>query len=455
MSDNFISTCFFCTALLFLASPSNAYSEEFICLDKNNAFVDKRNKNCFHKIRLIQRHKKLFKQQLSADSEYIEFKKNIDLTNLKHNFQQLKLTKKETKRAIQNLTKNLNIESVNNYYKSLKKDQKSRLKKIRYVALNNSAIFFYTSSDKKRKYKHAIDHIYSENIIRESANNFSVVGLLDSGVSNKHESFKNIDVLQYNPANDSHDLIDSGLGHGTGIIYLIDKLYQESKAYRQSYYNKNKIKYLSCNGLPQGRFNKLTVIQCLDWFFMQSKVDVLANAWLVDQPGCHIEWQYPLELLWLSDIVSVFAAGNYGMEPGQSYTPANLFYSTDTTPLISVGAIDDKNQKLATTSSGESSCKTSSPHVSLVAQGKDWLVASPIAINSYQKVSGTSYAIAPVIVSFLKAKIDFPALSVSTIVRTFLDTTLDLGETGKDYEFGYGKLNIERAYETLSQLNQL
>ena len=125
-------------------------------------------------------------------------------------------------------------------------------------------------------------------------------------------------------------------------------------------------KYLSCNGLPKGKYNPQLILQCMNWFFLKSKVDVVINAWLASSAGCKNEWQQPIEALLAVDIIPIFSAGNYAQNELQNgpqksaqmnFSPANLILDNIDYPLVSVGALNNEFSRLTSSSYGLTRCK--------------------------------------------------------------------------------------------------
>jgi len=126
---------------------------------------------------------------------------------------------------------------------------------------------------------------------------------------------------------------------------------------------------------------------------------------------------------YIKGVVIVAAAGNDGLE--------RLCYPARFESVVSVGAVD-KNLKLC-------SWSNHGPDLDLVAPGLD--VISTVGGNEYAKLSGTSMAtphVAGVAALYLSANI---GANANLCRGKLLSTAVDLGNPGKDWNYGYGLVN--------------
>ncbi len=280
------------------------------------------------------------------------------------------------------------------------------------------------------------------------------VALLDSGVSLQHEALEALSVTQYNPKDNSFHQVDTGIGHGTGIFSLLAARKIKGKIEGMI----PEADFLVCNALPNGQYNFHLALKCMNWLFNQKQVDVIINPWLVSEPGCKKEWVYPLRVLWSANSIPVFSAGNYGMSSTMNYSPANLSPFSDFTqknynaPLLSVGALDQKNIRLESSSYGMNHCSPERPLSTINAIASKITVAIPLTKTSYQLAEGTSYAVAYVGAAVAKLRQSYPDISSSQLVNTLLLAADDLGPSGVDQDYGYGKLNLSRAIKQIESI---
>ncbi len=168
---------------------------------------------------------------------------------------------------------------------------------------------------------------------------------------------------------------------------------------------------------------------------------VVNNSWAFGTPGCNLEFQLDLQALVAADIVPVFASGNYG--PGvSSVSPANY------PEALAVGATNNADQIYAYSGRGPSACgEAQTTYPEMVAPG--------VAINTsdryglYYQATGTSLA-APHVSGALALLLSaFPDLTAAQQRAVLLNTAVDLGTSGPDNDFGYGRLDVFAAFQML------
>jgi len=141
-------------------------------------------------------------------------------------------------------------------------------------------------------------------------------------------------------------------------------------------------------------------------------------------------------------IVPVFAAGNSGSEPKTMGTPGGYPHA------FAVGATDENDAVAWFSSRGPIKWKGESyikPDIS--APGVKVLSAKPG--GGYQFMSGTSMAcphVSGLAALLLQAN---PALSVDQVESLLTQTTVDLGDEGKDNNYGQGRADIKAAVDYL------
>jgi len=131
-------------------------------------------------------------------------------------------------------------------------------------------------------------------------------------------------------------------------------------------------------------------------------------------------------------VVVVAAAGNSG-SPGVSI-PGCISYST------TVGAVD-KYDKIASFSGRGKAVDISAPGVSLYSS---WLG------SNYKTASGTSMATPVVSGTVGLIKVAHPGYTVAQVQDALFKTAKDLGKTGKDTSYGYGRVDAYGAVNYLA-----
>ncbi len=138
-------------------------------------------------------------------------------------------------------------------------------------------------------------------------------------------------------------------------------------------------------------------------------------------------------------IVMCVAAGNSGPSSKSIVIPG------DADKVITVGAVDSKGSIFELSSRGPSADGTIKPD--LVTLGVDVVSALAGSKDGQSSMSGTSMAVPQVSgASSILLEAD-PSLKPTDIKRMLLKTADDLGQSGPDYIYGYGAMNLSRALE--------
>lgn len=252
------------------------------------------------------------------------------------------------------------------------------------------------------------------------------IAIIDSGVSIQHQELKHLAHLkQYNPKDNSYENKDTGFGHGTGVLSLL----ASSNQYQRRVSTLPTANYLSCNGLPSGRYHYIWAVACYDWLVQQPKVDIAINSWLQPELDCNDELLYSLRVLWLANTIPLFSAGNFGEDEQTSRDPVNFRLFEDV-PLISVGATTHDLETFSESSFGNNLCGNGvrSPTISTI--GTELMVAHPFNKDSYQIVNGTSYSVALVATAIALLVEQAPEASLESIVEDLLENSHNNDQQG-------------------------
>jgi len=120
--------------------------------------------------------------------------------------------------------------------------------------------------------------------------------------------------------------------------------------------------------------------------------------------------------------------------------------------LLSVGATDPSNNIASFSSRGPSACG-GSVFPEVVAPGVNIktsdLTGGGAILNSYQYVSGTSFAAPHVAGAMALLMSAFPGLTVTMLETALANAATDLGAPGPDNDYGYGLVDVLGAYHFL------
>ncbi|MBI5964226.1 MAG: S8 family serine peptidase [Chloroflexi bacterium] len=199
----------------------------------------------------------------------------------------------------------------------------------------------------------------------------------------------------------------------------------------------------------QGSSTATAIHQSYQWLLdpdnNQSTADapqVVNNSWTFAVPGCNLEFEPDLQILRAAGILPVFAAGNGGPNANTSYSPAN------NPSAFAVGTINNSSIIYGLSSRGPSTCGDSTEvFPDMVAPGVN--VNSTDLGGFYSTSSGTSIS-APHVSGGLALLLSaFPNLSALQQETALRSSAVDLGATGPDDIYGYGRLDLLSAYNAV------
>ena len=169
--------------------------------------------------------------------------------------------------------------------------------------------------------------------------------------------------------------------------------------------------------------------------------NVVNASWTMSTPRCVLDFQPDLRSLRAAGILPVFAAGNFGPSAGTVYSPANL------PEAFAVGGTDNTDALDPYSSRGPSPCAGAvAPRLAAPGVG----IYTTDLYGLYVSDSGTSVA-APHVAGALALLLGaFPQLSAEQQEAALTSTAVDLGASGVDGGFGYGRLDVPAAYQWLA-----
>jgi subtilisin family serine protease len=169
---------------------------------------------------------------------------------------------------------------------------------------------------------------------------------------------------------------------------------------------------------------------------------VVNSSWSFSSAGCNLEFQLDLQALRAANILPVFSAGNFGPYSATSASPAN------NPEAFAVGAIDDFDQIYTYSSRGPSSCgEAQTVFPEIVSPGVG--IRTTERYSTYTDATGTSVA-APHAAGALALLLSaYPQLTADEQADALLAGAFDLGSAGPDNAFGYGRLDVQAAYQYL------
>lgn len=184
---------------------------------------------------------------------------------------------------------------------------------------------------------------------------------------------------------------------------------------------------------------------------------VICNSWgfgdtLVDGICTNIIVTSLFDALDAAGIAVEFSAGNEG--PGTGTTGLPAYIVLDSINVFSVGALNAnvEGYPIADFSSrGPSVCGGDSLNIKPEVSAPGVNIRSSVQQDEYALYQGTSMAGPHVAGAVLLLKEAFPMLEGRVILNALYQSAIDLGEPGEDNTYGNGIINLEAAFNYLSQ----
>ena len=248
-----------------------------------------------------------------------------------------------------------------------------------------------------------------------------LVGVLDTGVDVNHPDL-NGKVSSGTDVNDI-DLKDT-IGHGTEVSGIIAANTNNNQGIAGVSWNTKIISLKITDNFGQARVSN--VVTALDQAY-QKGVKIVHISLSTNQFSQTLK--SAVQEAQDRGILIISTSGNSGIE--------ELRYPAAFDGVIGTGAVDETKQLEFYSTTGE--------HVSLVAPGASIYTTS---LNStYDKVTGTSFAAPQVSGAAALVWSIAPNLTNTEVRNILISSADDLGDAGKDKQYGYGLLNIEKAVE--------
>jgi subtilisin family serine protease len=197
----------------------------------------------------------------------------------------------------------------------------------------------------------------------------------------------------------------------------------------------------------RGRTTTTTVHRAMQWLLdpdgnpaTADSPDVVNNSWTMSSWWCSTDFRFDLANLRAAGILPVFSAGNHGPSVRTVFSPAN------DTEAYAVGSVDGSDIVDPSSSRGPSACGGAlAPR--LTAPGVN--IHTTDLYGFYVDASGTSLA-APHVAGALALLLSAaPDLSADRQAAALEGGATDLGLSGPDNTYGYGRLDVFGAYSWL------
>lgn len=251
------------------------------------------------------------------------------------------------------------------------------------------------------------------------------VAVLDSGVDGNHQDL----IGKVTSGNGAEDLVDT-LGHGTEVSGIIAANTNNTTGIAGIGWKTNVLSLMITDESGQARVS--TVVNAFDTAY-EKGAKIIHISLSTNQYSRTLE--AAVQEAHARGILVVSTSGNTGKD--------QIRYPSGFDGVIGVGAVNAKNELESYSTTGE--------HVSLVAPGTGIFTTNPK--SQYKSVTGTSFAAPQVTGTAALIWAVNPELTSDEVRSILFKSATDLGNNGRDYQYGHGLLNTEKAVELAENLN--
>ena len=257
------------------------------------------------------------------------------------------------------------------------------------------------------------------------------VAVIDSGVMMNHPDFENTKFADpYNAMNDSADVTDS-VGHGTGVAGIIAASYNNKRGLTGVMPQVTVMPVKAVNGFTSGTYSK--VIKGIH-YAADHGADVI-NISLGDTTDSEALHE-ACDQAAAKCVILVAAAGNDGEN--------SIYYPASYNSVVSVGSIERDGE--------HSDFSTYNEYIDAVAPGRGILFPSKLdTIVGYFTSYGTSYTAPQVAAMAAMVKKTDRSVDITGFRDILKHSCIDKGKTGRDDYFGYGLIDLDRAYRYMTE----
>jgi len=271
-------------------------------------------------------------------------------------------------------------------------------------------------NDKGFYFQYYLNEIKATKAWRKTVGDALLIGVLDTGVDAYHPDLEGKVI-------DDENNIDE-IGHGTEVSGIIAAKTNNIEGIAGIAWNAKILSLKITN--EEGVASVSTVVSALDKAYRNGvkivQVSLSANIRSKILKGAIQEAQE-------RGILIISSGGNTGVN--------ELRYPAAYSGVIGVGAISQDKDIEAYSTRGE--------HISLVAPGS--FIYTTSNDSGYTEVTGSSFAAPQVTGAAALVWSVAPNLTNKEVREILINSAEDLGQAGRDNEYGYGLLNVEKAVE--------
>lgn len=283
-----------------------------------------------------------------------------------------------------------------------------------------------------------------------------IVGIVDTGIDAKHPEFANKKITFHDFVGTKTEPYDDN-GHGTHVAGTISGIGASGTQIGVA----PDVTLVVAKVFSSGGGASLSgLLRGMEWVAdpdgnasTNDKPRVVSNSWggALDKDLSHDPF-LPAVMTWIQlEIFPSFAAGNAGPSPETVGSPGGL------PPAFAVGATDSDDNVADFSSRGPVKGTADGKAVSYVkpdVSAPGHKVYSSIPGGKYASFSGTSMATPHVSGAIALLYQAFPNLTVAQMKELVMKSSDDLGNSGKDNDFGAGRLHIPRAMAFAAEISR-
>jgi len=262
----------------------------------------------------------------------------------------------------------------------------------------------------------------------ETGDSNVVIAIIDSGVDTDHQELVGrISDLSYNAYTEEVGIeyVEDDLGHGTNVAGIIAAKRDNDFGIDGLTDNVQLMIIKVIRPGEEGYLNSLIVKGIYYAVDNGAKVINLSLGGTSEDPTVLAAVEYAHE----NEVFVVASSGNDG--------DGTLLYPASYPTVISVGSVGENSEISDFSNYGE--------YVDLVAPG-DLLYTTNLE-NGFAKVSGTSFS-APHVSALIALLISYGSFSYEEIHQNLKQSSIDLGDLGRDDYYGYGLINFNNSLST-------
>lgn len=309
----------------------------------------------------------------------------------------------------------------------------------------------YNDTYYSEQWNFELTNIINAREITTGSNNVTVA-VVDSGLQTGHPDINYDDVLTgrcytYNQENEitvSTDTLDT-YGHGTAVTGIIKATSNNNEGIAGIADN---VKILPIKVFDAKNSSLSVIIKGLQYAIDQNCDVINFSAGVTSANSALKEI---VDLANQKGIIFVAAAGNNSKSTA-SYDDAKM-YPASFDNAISVGAVDS-NSKITYFSQKNNAVTIVAPGANVISTRSDTYAISGTKIGtSYMKVNGTSFSAPHITALAALAKSIDKSITPSIFEKALTSTAIDLGNEGKDNQYGYGLVDMAATLSEVEILN--